>query len=45
MGGFTPRDWFDVASAILLVVLTAILVFKQDTAVDIHTTGLSFTRG
>lgn len=45
MGGLSLQDLFDVAATIAIVVMTAILVAKSNTAVDIHTTGLSFTGG
>ena len=45
MGGLSPQDWFDLVATIAIVVMTAILVVKSNTAVDIHTTGLSFTGG
>ena len=45
MGGLSMQDLFDVVATIAIVVMTAILVAKSNTAVDIHTTGLSFTGG
>jgi hypothetical protein len=45
VSGLSPQDWFDLAATLAIVVMTAMLLAKSNTALDIHTTGLSFTGG
>jgi hypothetical protein len=45
MRGLSPQDMFDLAATIAIVIMTAILVVKSNTAMDVHTSGLTFTGG